>query len=119
MKRRLGVLGVMLLWALAGGAGAVEFPGPPPGKALAREAIGHVTLHNALLRVMWKTTGGKVRLVTVDSPAKPKAPAIQGGELFGIRLTDGRNITASQMTLAGPVALGKIQARPEAVRVKP
>ena len=121
MKRRLGVLGVMLLTGLTGGAGAVEFPGAPPGKASAREIDGEVTLHNALLRVVWQTAGGKVRLVAANSvakTAKPQAARIQGGELFRIRLTDGRDIGASRMTLVKPVALGKIEARRDAMRAE-
>ena len=112
------VLSVSLLAGLTCGAGAMEFPGPPPGKASSQEKNGEVALQNGLLRVVWKTAGGKVRLAEVASTAKPQAAGIKGAEVFRIRLSDGRDISASQMTLVGPVAVEKIKARRNAVRAE-
>ncbi|MCP4374737.1 MAG: enterotoxin [bacterium] len=118
MNQRLGVLGVMLLAGLAGGAGAVEFPGPPPGKAASQKKDGELTLQNNLLRLVWKTADGKMRLTEAVSIAKPQAAGIKGAEMFRIRLNDGRGIGASQMTLLGPVAVEKIKAQPDAERAE-
>jgi len=100
-------------------AGAIDFPGPPPGKPSARLSGNRLTLENAALAVSWDVGSGRRVLVEAVDRLGGKTASARGGELFTVTLEDGRVLRASQMQADGPVGVREIVPQRDSVRVAP
>ena len=66
LRRGLWTVVATCAWAsVAPSAGALEFPGPVPGKAAARLEAGRLVLENAAIKAVWDAGDGPFRLVEV------------------------------------------------------
>ena len=83
---RSSFVAAILAIALSG-LGAVEFPGPPPGKAKSSEAGGVFTLENAVLSESWQVAGGRIGPLRLKNKLTGKAYDQSGAELFRLGLT--------------------------------
>ncbi len=114
-RGQLRWLVVGLLWVSAGlsafdAAAAVDFPGPPPGRATASASSVQCHLENAVVGMSWQISSGKLRPgEIVDRLTGKTIPA--GTEVFSIVSGDGRVLRASDLKLLKTPHAEDISAR--------
>lgn len=114
---------MVVLPALAAGAlafGSNEQPWASlltsdPGPSVAQISGTHFSVSNHALSVEWSTADGKLRFTRFDDQLENKAWHAPD-ELFLIRLGDGREICASEMTLESQPAVEDLVGNPNASR---
>lgn len=95
---------------------AIDLPGARPGPASAVLDGPRLTMENGALQARWDLSPGKMRLVeVVDRVAGSRLAG--GGDLFGIKLADGAELTASNLQPKGLPILERIASQPAAVRL--
>jgi len=118
MWSRFFVFGVLVHAAvIAFPAMAVEFPGPNPGKSIARLDDDCLVMENAALSVTWNLAGG-LRLREVVDRLSGGTTRAGGGEAVVLSLADGKSLTASDLRPSGKPSLERIEARADAVRIR-
>jgi hypothetical protein len=91
----------LLLWVAS--CLAIDYPGPPPGKAVARIVDSVLHLENDVLAARWQLNDGHLRpLGVTDKQSKVTTPG--GGELLRLELAGGKTIRASDLALASEYA---------------
>ena len=96
-------------------ARAVEFPGPQPGKAVARLDGQQLVLQTAALRATWNLNGQRLGPMEVVDRMLDGAVRAKAAEAFVVKLADGRSVKASDLRLSGKPTLERIEPRPKAV----
>jgi hypothetical protein len=77
---------------------SVDFPGPAPGKPVAAVSPGgDIELHNGVVSVSWKLTGGELRLVGIENKLTGRKFAQKDSAAFRIKAGDGTGITDWQI----------------------
>lgn len=120
-RRRIGsglkAVPAALLVLFAGSvrcAADVEFPGPDPGKAAARFAEGQLVLENAAIAVGWRVTQGEFRMAEIEDRMAQQTLHPQSAEAFRIELTEGRQLTASDLQVVEELKLARLEPDPAA-----
>ncbi|MFH1264253.1 MAG: enterotoxin [Planctomycetota bacterium] len=90
---------------------AVEFPGPEPGKAVARLEDGRLVLENNVIAVTWNL-GDRFELAEVVDRISEDAVRAGPGEALVITLADGQAIKASQLKMADKPTLRRLGPEP-------
>lgn len=103
-----------LLAEMAPAAGAVDFPGPQPGRAVASEAKGpFLTLSNGALSATWAAFGGRLQPAAFrDLLAGRDLEAAR--EAFTLEFHDGTRLKASRMK-ASDVRIEALAGDPRSV----
>ena len=91
-------------------AQALEFPGPKPGKAVARLEDNRLVLENERIAATWTLDRGAFQLTEVGDRISPDALRAGPGEPFVITFADGRSLAASQMLPAEKPTIERLQA---------
>ena len=101
--------------AKAESAGAVAYPGNPPGVAVAEVSDGEAVMKNTLLEVLyrWGTDGFSLRFKSLN----PETPAATGMSPVTLKLADGRNMGGADFLVQGRAERVRLDARPEARRL--
>lgn len=109
------VFALTVILAAISTAQAIDLPATQPGPAAAAFDGPRLTLENAVLQARWDLSPGKMRLMEVVDRATGSRLTFDA-DLFGIKLADGTELTASSLRSSQPM-LGRIAPRPAAVRL--
>ena len=93
---------------------ALEWPGPPTGNAVATIQTNRLRLENQLLAFNWAIHGGKLQPAQVSALREGQSVALDGMELFQLRLSNGQWLKASDLTIAGAPEIHALTPRPDA-----
>ena len=98
------------------GALSPLLPGVDSGKAVAAINGTELSIGNHAFEAQWTTENGEFKFTKFeDLLAKQSLPA--PGEVFVIRLADGREFAANRMSIVSPPVLEEIAANPNAARL--
>jgi hypothetical protein len=98
-------------------AAALDYPGTPPGQAVAEVKDGRISLSNQALDVAWTTADGKLLLAAVVDRSGKTPVQLAGGEAFSLVLAGGKVHKASDLKLVEPAKVGPLPADPNARRL--
>ena len=106
MTARHWIISIVLIVVWGAGdvrtQGAVEYPGPAPGKAMALTLDNEILLENQALACKWSMADKHLRLLFVIGKQSP-AVSLPKSECFQLLLTDGRTLQASDLKIVrGP-----------------
>lgn len=109
----------LCLWtcAVCGAAAGLDYPGAPPGEAVATASDQALILQNDALYAVWSLAEDHLRFAAFGVRPSSREPAAGNGEAFVIGLTDGQVLKASEFTVAGPPTVEKLTALPDARRL--
>ncbi len=105
MIRKLVVIGAMLLNICTGLLWALDYPGTPPGEAIASVQDGALALANEILRSQWTLDAGRITALTVVNKHTGQTLRLETGHLPRIVLDDGRIIDLAALTPTVPAHL--------------
>ncbi len=95
----------------------VEYPGTPPGVAQARIDGDGLILENAVIRCVWSSDGGSLRLVSVTDRRAGRAVTFDDAEVFEIAVPGKGRLAASAFALAGKPQLQDLDARADSPKL--
>ena len=109
-------------FALAVPAGAVDYPGPPPGSARATCSNADATFQNDAIAMRWTFTDGRLKPDHLSDKQTSRRLSFADNECFYLVLgrtpaPATRTLSASELKLAGPPALKRLEPKPDAVRL--
>ena len=113
--------GLMVGTILSASSGqGLEFPGPNPGRAVARvegpnEAPRNVTLENAAIRMDLSFEHNRPLALTIRSLLTDEKQPVLRPEIFAIELTDGRTLSLANFHVSAKPKLTKLAPKPGAV----
>jgi hypothetical protein len=88
---------------------------PDSGQAVAEVSESRLSLANQALRVVWITNGGKIQFAGLEDLMGMQSLALPN-ELFVVRLKDGSEIRASEMSVRSQPAIETLNPNPNASR---
>ena len=108
--------------ALAVPTGAVEYPGPPPGPTQATCSATDATLQNDAIAMRWTFGDGHLRPGGLTHKQAAQQLALADSECFRLVLgqtpdSRSRTLNASELKLADPPAVKRLEPTPDAVRL--
>ncbi len=106
MKHRLTTI---FAASILSAAMALEFPGPNPGKAVARLDDGRLVLQNDVIAATWKLTADRFELTEIVDRMSGGSVRARATETFIIAMADGRLLKASQLRPTGKPTVEKLQ----------
>ncbi len=103
-------------------AGAVEFPGPEPGTAVAHADGDEVSLGNSVLCLTWRVSGGVLRPVRIEDKIAGTTLAMEQTECFQLMLTETplpgtQLLRASDLHIVGTPEFQEIPANAQSLRL--
>ena len=120
------VVGLLIIVGTLCGArqstGAIEFPGPAPGKAVAQASDDEVSLGNDVLRMTWRVADASLRPLSIEDRIAGTTLAMQQAECFQLVLANTplpgtRVVRASELHILGTPTLEEIPAHAQSVRL--
>lgn len=117
MKITTSLTVLSLATLLAAPALALDFPGPPPGKAHATLDGGKLVMANNAIEAVVNLRGEHLGLAEVRDRRAGTTHTLNSSEAFTIELADGTRLPASELTRTGEPVLKPIPANPKAVRL--
>jgi hypothetical protein len=119
MQTIFATLTVLLVGPLAW---AVDYPGPPPGPAQATCSATDATLQNDAIAMRWTFGDGHLRPDVLSHKQAAHHLALADSECFRLVLGQTpdprtRTLNASELKLAGPPAVKRLEPTPDAVRL--
>ncbi len=94
-----------LLFLFCGPTFGIEFPGPAPGRAVARVRDEAIRLGNRAIEMEWRVSGRRLRPVQASNKLTAEVIDLSGSQLFEITLANGICIRSSDLSmLAAPRA---------------
>ena len=102
---------LLIVAAIAAPVQALEFPGPEPGKAVARLEEGRLVLQNNVIALTWNL-GDRFELAEVVDRISEGAVRAGPGEALEITLADGQSLEGPQLTMADKPTLGRLDPEP-------
>jgi len=116
---RLGtfILACTLVAAGVSSAGAIEFPGPKPGKATASLDRRSLRLQNDVIAASWNLAPSRFELVEVVDRISSTSVCGRSAEVFSVRLAGGRLLRASELGPAGEPTLERLQPEADSLRL--
>jgi len=117
------LLSFLAVWfAAANPAGAVDYPGPPPGPAQATCSATDATLENKALAMRWAFADGRLKPDRLSHRQSSTSLSLADSESFYFILAQTpnprtRTLNASELKLAAPPKLNRLEPNPDAVRL--
>lgn len=116
------LLAAGLLFGPHGRLLALEFPGPPPGPALAQSDDKGVALENGVLRLAWRISDGSLRPASIVDKIAGKTLTAGQAECFQLALAKTplpgtRLLRASDLRVAGKAEIQTIAADTGSLRL--
>ena len=113
---------VSILAGVGRQAGAIEFPGPAPGKAMADVREGQLWLENNVLRMAWRGEGGALRPVSLEDKISGSKLSLEKAECFALVVANTprpgtSTLRAGDLKVVGTPQLQTIQADERAIRL--
>ena len=113
---------LLIALLLAPLARAVEYPGPPPGAAQATCSATEATLQNGAIAMRWTFGDGHLRPYGLTHKQAAQHLSLADSECFRLVLGQTpdprtRTLNASELKLAGPPAMKRLEPTPDAVRL--
>lgn len=107
--------GLVMVWLLtitgaAPGRAGIEYPGPAPGAVDLRVADGNIRLRNRAVEATWTLRDRRLR-PGLFRDRQSRAALARSGELFLIRLSDGREWPASALVVEAEATRTRLAAR--------
>ena len=111
---------VVLVWlltvtAVIPGRAGIDYPGPSPGSVALSVRGDRIQLRNGAVEATWTIQGRRLR-PGVFRDRQSGATLARTGELFVVRLSDGREWPASAFAWEGGVTRERLTGRPGAAR---
>ncbi|NQT21754.1 MAG: hypothetical protein HQ592_18770, partial [Planctomycetes bacterium] len=105
----------------AGGALALEFPGPEPGTARGRIDGQRLVLENEVLACSWTVAEGRLMPERIQDKLSGTTLDLAGSQCFQLLLADSprpapRRVTSGDLTVVGKPLLGEIAPSTDAAR---
>lgn len=124
MNFNLRALLAVILGMLGSAAVAValDFPGPAPGKAVARLDDGLLRVENGVLSAQWRVTGDALRPAALVDKLSGKSLGLEKAECFRLTLANtpaagNRTLRASEMKLLGWPEIQAVAADAKSLRL--
>ena len=120
---RAFVVFLWVVWLSAGHrAGAVDYPGAPPGAARAACSAAGAALENDALAMQWTFAEGRLRPEGLSLKETSASLSMSNAECFYLPLARTpdprvRTLAASQLKLASPPAIQRLGPEPAAARL--
>lgn len=89
--------------------GAIEYPGPPPGKAQASIQGNEISLSNDVIACEWSIRDGRLKPVSVTSKHSGVTLSLQDGECFQLLLAGGQVVSASELKIVHTPNIGRLE----------
>ncbi len=97
-------------------ARALDFPGPKPGKAVARVEDNRLVLENNVILAAWTVGEDGFRLAEVVERISGGAFRAGPGEAFVIAFPDEGSLQAAPLRIEGKVTLQRLEPAPDSLR---